>query len=77
MLYFLTGAFLLGVVVSYFFLAMPARRAITTHQDHIKESQSLLEQAKKEREELKQQVADLEYKNKELEKDLEHGRKNS
>jgi len=68
--YIIAVAFLGGVLVSYFLLARPVRNSLQDHQSHLKESQNLLESAQQERDQLKQQIADLEYKNKELEKDL-------
>lgn len=75
--YIIAGAFLAGVLVSYFFLARPVRNAMLQHQENLKESKSLLESAMNERDELKQRIADLEYQNKELEKDLSFERSKS
>lgn len=74
--YLIAVAFLAGVLVSYFLLARPVRKSLQQHQEHIKESQTMLETAQQERDQMKQQIADLEYKNKELEKDLSFERSN-
>ncbi len=75
--FIIAGAFLAGVLVSYFFLARPVRNALKEHQGHLEESQVLLNKAQQERDDMKQKIADLEYKNKELEKDLAFERKKS
>lgn len=75
--YIIAGAFLLGALVSYFFLARPVRRALLQQQEGLQDSQNLLEAAQTERDQMKQQIADLEYQNKELEKDLSFERKKS
>ena len=68
--YLIGGAFLAGMLLSYFLLARPVRNKMLQQEEGLKESQSLLEAAVTERDEFKQRIADLEYQNKELEKDI-------
>ena len=64
------GAFVLGLVISYFLFARGATKKANSYEADLTAAKGLLDDAQKEREQLKQKVADLEYKLKELEKDL-------
>lgn len=69
------GAFILGLVIAYLLFARSANKRANLHQDDLKAAKSLLDEAQKEREQLKQELADCQYKMKELEKDLKHAQK--
>ena len=68
--YIAAGTFILGMAVSYFIFARTATRNSKAYLADLVAANELMEDAQKERATLKQQVADLEYKMKELEKDL-------
>ena len=69
------GAFILGLVIAYLLFARSANKRANLYQDDLKAAKSLLDDAQKEREQLKQELADCQYKMKELEKDLRHAQK--
>jgi septal ring factor EnvC (AmiA/AmiB activator) len=69
------GAFILGLVIAYLLFARSANKRANLYQDDLKAAKSLLDEAQKEREQLKQELADCQYKMKELEKDLKHAQK--
>ena len=66
----IAGAALAGFVLAFLLFALPARRLAKSHTEDLKSAQSLLEEAQKDREQLKQQLADSQYQLKETEKDL-------
>ena len=66
------GTFILGLVIAYLLFARSANNRANQYEDDLKAAKSLLEDAQTEREQLKQQLADCQYKMKELEKDLKH-----
>ncbi|MGR6870763.1 hypothetical protein ACU6U9_00290 [Pseudomonas sp. HK3] len=66
------GTFILGLVTAYLLFARSANNRANQYEDDLKAAKSLLEDAQTEREQLKQQLADCQYKMKELEKDLKH-----
>jgi len=66
----IAGAALAGFVLAFLLFALPARKKLKSHTADLKQAQSLLEEAQKEREQLKQQLADSQYHLKETEKDL-------
>lgn len=68
------GAFVLGGLLSYFLFAHTAKKRADECLGDLKAAKGLLEQAQEERAQLKQRVADLDYKVKELEKDLYHAK---
>lgn len=69
------GAFILGLVIAYLLFARSANKRANLYQEDLKAAKSLLDDAQKEREQLKQELADCQYKMKELEKDLKHAQK--
>lgn len=69
------GAFILGLVIAYLLFARSANNRANLYQEDLKAAKSLLDDAQKEREQLKQELADCQYKMKELEKDLRHAQK--
>jgi len=66
------GAFILGLVIAYLIFARPVNNRAKQYEADLKAAKELLDEAQKEREQLKQQLADCQYKMKELEKDLNH-----
>jgi Flp pilus assembly protein TadB len=68
--YIAAGAFILGMALSYLLFARTASRQSAELKTDLEAAKELLDQAQAERSTLKQRVADLEYKLKELEKDL-------
>jgi len=79
MIYLVILGFLVGILVAYGLLAYPARKSLGVLNEDLVQSKNLLEEMQKSRDQLKQEVADQQYKLKELEKDLafERSRKNS
>ena len=71
------GAFVLGLVISYFLFARSAVNKVNSFTADLEAAKGLLDEAQKEREALKQKVADLEYQLKESEKDLAFERSKS
>lgn len=71
------GTFIIGLVLAYLIFARPAVKRASLYEDDLKAAKSLLDEAQSERESLKQQLADCQYKMKELEKDLNHAQKSS
>lgn len=71
------GTFVLGLVMSYFLFARSAVNKANTMSADLEAAKGLLDDAQKEREQLKQKVADLEYQLKETEKDLAYERSKS
>lgn len=71
------GAFVLGLVISYFLFARSAANKANSALADLEAAKGLLDDAQAEREQLKQKVADLEYKLKETEKDLAYERSKS
>ena len=69
------GAYILGLVIAYLLFARSANNRANQYQEDLKAAKSLLDDAQKEREQLKQELADCQYKMKELEKDLRHAQK--
>lgn len=59
-----------GMGISYLLFAMPMKTALKNARNDLRESEALLKQASDAQAELKQKVADLEYKLKETEKEL-------
>lgn len=59
-----------GMGISYLLFAMPMKTALQNARNDLRESEKLLQQASDAQGELKQKVADLEYKLKEAEKEL-------
>lgn len=68
------GAFILGLVIAYLLFARSAIKRASQYEEDLKAAKSLLDDAQKEREQLKQDLADCQYKMKELEKDLKHAK---
>jgi septal ring factor EnvC (AmiA/AmiB activator) len=68
--YITAGAFILGMAVSYLLFARTASKQAAEFKADLKSAKDLLDEAEEERSGLKQQLADLDYKAKELEKDL-------
>lgn len=68
------GALIVGGLLSYFLFAHTAKKRAAECLEDLKAAKGLLEQAQEERAQLKQRVADLDYKVKELEKDLYHAK---
>jgi septal ring factor EnvC (AmiA/AmiB activator) len=68
--YIAAGAFILGMAVSYLLFARAASKQAADLKADLQSAKDLLDEAQEERSGLKQQLADLEYKAKELEKDL-------
>tara|TARA_B100001063_G_C16723112_1_gene534742 strand:+ start:739 stop:1083 length:345 start_codon:yes stop_codon:yes gene_type:complete len=73
--FILAGAFILGLVIAYLLFARSANNRANQYEDDLKAAKSLLDDAQKEREQLKQELADTQYKLKETEKDLKHAQK--
>ncbi|GAA6135164.1 hypothetical protein NBRC116188_19540 [Oceaniserpentilla sp. 4NH20-0058] len=73
--FILAGAFILGLVIAYILFARPSVKRAAQYEEDLKAAQSLLDEAQKEREQLKQSLADSQYKVNELEKDLKHAQK--
>lgn len=71
MMWIAAGTFVIGLVFAYLVFTLPAKRQADGHTEDLKAAKSLLDEAQKEREALKQKVADLEYQLKETQKDLE------
>lgn len=71
------GAFVLGLVISYFLFARGAIKKVEGFSADLEAAKGLLDDAQGEREQLKQKVADLEYQLKETEKDLAFERSKS
>ncbi len=69
------GTFILGLVIAYLLFARSANQKVARYEDDLKAAKALLDEAQKEREQLKQDLADCQYKMKELEKDLNHAQK--
>lgn len=69
------GTFILGLVIAYLLFARSANRRANQYEEDLKAAKSLIEDAQKEREQLKQELADKQYQIKELEKDLNHAQK--
>ena len=65
-----TGCFILGMMVAYVLFARTASKNANDYLADLEAAKALLDDAQEERAKLKQQVADLEYKLKEAEKDL-------
>lgn len=59
-----------GMGISYLLFTMPMKTALKNARADLRESETLLKQASDAQVELKQKVADLEYKLKETEKEL-------
>ena len=68
--YLLTGAFIVGMLASSFMFARSATKKAQSYLADLEAGKGLMEDAEAERKGLKQQVADLDYKLKEIEKDL-------
>lgn len=73
--FILAGAFILGLVIAYLLFARPSVKRAKQYEEDLKAAKSLLDDAQKEREQLKQSLADCQYKVNELEKDLKHAQK--
>jgi len=71
------GTFIIGLVIAYLIFARPAAKKVSLYEEDLKAAKTLLDEAQSERESLKQQLADCQYKMKELEKDLNHAKKSS
>ncbi len=76
MIYLAVLGLLVGMLVAYGLFAYPARKSLGVLSEDLKLSKTLIEEAQKDRDQLKQQVADLQYKSHELEKDLAFERSN-
>ena len=70
MIYLAVLGLLVGMLVAYGLFAYPARKSLGALNEDLKLSKTMLEDVQKDREKLKQQVADQQYKLNELEKDL-------
>ncbi len=70
MIYLAVLGLLVGMLLAYGLFAYPARKSLLVLNEDLKLSKTLLEDVQKDREQLKQQVADQQYKLNELEKDL-------
>jgi predicted nucleic acid-binding Zn-ribbon protein len=68
--YLLGISFVVGVVLTYGLLARPALKRAAEHQADLEAAKNLLDDAQQERATLKQEMADVQYKMGELEKDL-------
>ena len=68
--FIIAGSVFVGLVLSYLIFALPANKKLKSHAEDLKAAKGLLEEAQTEREQLKQQLADSQYKLKETEKDL-------
>ncbi|MFT6153120.1 MAG: septal ring factor EnvC (AmiA/AmiB activator) [Bermanella sp.] len=68
--YIAAGAFILGMAVSYLLFARTASKQVVEFKADLRSAKDLLDEAEEERSGMKQQLADLDYKAKELEKDL-------
>lgn len=68
--FLIAGAAIAGFVLAFLLFALPARKLAKSHTQDLKAAQVLLDEAQKEREQLKQQLADNQYQLKETEKDL-------
>jgi septal ring factor EnvC (AmiA/AmiB activator) len=68
--YIAAAAFILGMALSYFMFARTAANNSKSYLADLEAANALMADAQQERSTLKQQIADLEYKMKELEKDL-------
>jgi predicted nucleic acid-binding Zn-ribbon protein len=73
--YIIAGAFILGLATAYLLFARSANNRVKEYEEDLKAAKSLLDDAQTEREQLKQELADYQYKMKELEKDLQHAQK--
>lgn len=67
----IAGAAFIAALLTYFVFAMPARKKLNNQLEDLKAAKALLDEAQTEREQLKQQLADTQYKLKETEKDLD------
>jgi len=70
MIYLAVLGLLVGMLVAYGLFAYPARKSLGELSEDLKLSKTLIEEVQKDRDQLKQQVADLQYQSHELEKDL-------
>lgn len=70
MIYLAVLGLLVGMLVAYGLFAYPTRKTLVALNEDLKLSKTMLEDVQKDREKLKQQVADQQYKLNELEKDL-------
>ena len=70
MIFIAAASLLVGMLLAYGLFAYPVRKSQASLNEDLKLSKELLEAAQKNRDELKQQVADQAYQLKELEKDL-------
>ncbi len=68
--YILGLSFFIGVVLTYVLLARPALKRVAEHKGDLEAAKKLLDDAQQERTTIKQELADLQYKMGELEKDL-------
>lgn len=75
MQFIIAGAFILGLVTAYLLFARSANKRAQAYALDLKAAKSLLDDAQQEREKMKQELADCQYKMKELEKDLKHAQK--
>lgn len=75
--YIAAGTFILGMALSYLMFARSATKKFNDCLADLEAAKGLLDDAQTERSGLKQQVADLEYKLKELEKDLAYEKSKS
>ena len=64
------GSFILGLLLAYGLFARPALKRVADNQADLQSAKDLLDEAQQERSQLKQELADLQYKASELEKDL-------
>ncbi len=64
------GSFILGLILAYGLFARPAHKLLKEHKADLQAAKGLMDEAQQERATLKQELADMQYKIKELEKDL-------
>ena len=64
------GSFILGLLLAYGLFARPALKRVADNQADLQAAKGLLDDAQQERSQLKQELADLQYKMSEMEKDL-------
>ena len=64
------GSFILGLLLAYGLFARPALKRVADNKSDLQAAKGLLDEAQQERSQLKQELADLQYKMSELEKDL-------
>ncbi len=68
--YILGISFVIGVVLTYGLLTRPALKRVAEHKADLEAAKNLLDEAQHERTTLKQELADVQYRMGELEKDL-------